>query len=116
MKKRMKIIIVLVLAIFLTVSTAYKKVEVFNKSELNNISCGWPMQYISSGFKVSRNDPPYPWKTNCINGEWGDPVDINWKYLIFDVAFFCLLILALNYTGNIIVKKMRRKKQDHSRG
>ena len=112
----MKIILILVLAIFLTISTAYKKVEVLNKSELNNLSCGWPIQYISSGFETSRYDPPYPWKANCIGlvvGGWGDPIDICWVRFIFDVAFFYLLILALFHSGNIIAKKIRREKQNH---
>ncbi len=100
MKKRMKIIFVFVLAVFLAVATVYKGVVVFNKSELNNLSCGWPSQYISSGFEVSRKDPPYPWKGNCvglIGGEWGDPVNVDWRYFAFDVAFFYLLILAVYY-------------------
>lgn len=105
--KRTKIILIFILAVFLTISTAFKRVEVFNKSELNNLSCGWPIQYISSGFEVSRYDPPYPWKTNCINGGWGDPVDICWGCFIFDVIFFYLFILALSYGGNIIAKKIR---------
>ena len=100
MKKRTKIILVLVLAVFLAIATTYKKVEVFNKSELNNLSCGWPLQYISSGFEENRYDPPYPWKKNCIGfvgGSWGDPVDICWGCFIFDVAFFYLLIVVLYY-------------------
>ena len=102
-------VLLLVLAIFLTISTAYKKVEVLNKSELNNLSCGWPIQYISSGFEVSRRDPPYPWKANCVEGEWGDPVDICWGCFIFDISFFYLLILVSYYSGNIIMKRMRGK-------
>ncbi len=43
MKKRMKIIFALVFVILLTIATAYKKVEAFNKSELNNFSRGWPL-------------------------------------------------------------------------
>ncbi|MCK5413242.1 MAG: hypothetical protein KAI57_02595 [Candidatus Pacebacteria bacterium] len=100
MKKRTKIILIFILAVFLTIATAYKRVEVFNKSELNNLSCGWPSQYISSGFEVSRRDPPYPWEGNCvglISGEWGDSVDFDWKYFVFDIAFFYLLILAVYY-------------------
>lgn len=111
MKKRMKIVIILVLAIFLTIATAFKRVEVFNKSELNNLSCGWPSQYISSGFEESRRDPPYPWKMNCISGSWGDPVDINWQYFILDAVFFYLLILALFRGGGLIAKKYREEKQ-----
>jgi len=110
MKKRTKIIFVFVLAVFLAISTIFKKVEVFNKSELNNLSCGWPIQYISSGYETSRYDPPYPWKTNCGNGEWGDPVDICWECFFFDIVFFYLLILILSCSGNIIVKRIRRKK------
>lgn len=66
MKKKIKIIFIFALAIFLTIATTYKKVEVLNKTELNNLSCGWPIQYLSSGYETSRLDPPYPWKTNCV--------------------------------------------------
>lgn len=117
MPKRIIIVLLFILAIFLVVATTYKEVEVFNKSELNNLSCGWPLQYVSSSFEVSRKDPPYPWRASCaglINGEWGDPVDIRWGYFIFDVAFFYLLILASYYSSNIIVKKMLKRKQGHS--
>ena len=117
MKKRIKIIfIILILAIFLTISTAYKRVEVLNKSELNNLSCGWPIQYISNGFEVNRKDPPYPWKTNCVEGEWGDPVDINWRYFVFDVVFFYLLILVLFYIHQIITRKGRGRNKTINKG
>lgn len=115
MKKKIKIILVLVLAVFLTIATTYKKVEVFDKSELNNLSCGWPSQYISSGYEISRRDPPYPWKASCvglISIEWGDPVDINWKYFVFDIAFFYLLILGLYYYWKPDHKENIKKKQD----
>lgn len=108
------IISVLVLAIILTIATAYKKVEVLNKSELNNLSCGWPIQYISSGFETSRRDPPYPWKANCVDGEWGDPVDIDWKYFVFDVAFFYLLVLVLYYYWKPNHKKNTEEEQDQN--
>ena len=114
MKKRTKIILILALAVFLTISTAYKKVEVFNKSELNNLSCGWPLQYISSGFETSRRDPPYPWKANCIEGEWGDPVDICWGCFVFNIAFFYLLIMALCYYWKPDHKENTNKKQDQT--
>ena len=109
MKKRTKIILVFILAVFLTISTLFKKVEVFNKTELNNLSCGWPIHYLSSGYETSRLDPPYPWKTNCGSGEWGDPVDICWGCFVFDISFFYLLILVSYYSGNIIMKRMRGK-------
>jgi len=108
---------ILVFAIFLTVATAYKKVEVLNKTELNNLSCGRPIQYISSGYETSRYDPPYPWRTNCIGlagGGWGDPVDIYWGGFVFDIVFFYLLILAAYYSSNIIAKRIQRKKQDQN--
>ena len=113
------IISILILAIFFTIATAYRKVEVFNKSELNNLSCGWPSRYISSGFEVSKYDPPYPWKADCIGlagGGWGDPVDIYWGCFIFDVAFFYLLILALYYYYQPNHKKNIEEEQDHLKG
>ena len=116
MKKRTKIILILVLAVFLAIATTYKKVEVFNKSELNNLSCGWPIQYISSGFKENRYNPPYPWKANCVGlvgGGWGDPVDICWGCFVFDIAFFYLLIMAIDYYWKLNYKEIQMKKQDH---
>ena len=116
-KKVIVNILLFVLAIFLTITTVYRKVEVFDKSELNNLSCGWPIHYLSSGYETSRYDPPYPWKANCVGlagGGWGDPVDICWGCFTFNVAFFYLLILVSYYSGDIIVKRMQKKKQDRS--
>ena len=114
MSKKVTInILFLVLAVFLTISTAFKKIEVFNQSELNNLSCGWPLHYISSSFEESRYNPPFPWKTNCVEGEWGDPVDVYWGLFIFDIAFFYLLIMVLYYYWKPNRKKIQVKKQDH---
>lgn len=114
MSKRIIITVLLfILAVFLAIATAYRGIEVFNKSELNNLSCGWPLQYISSGYEVSRKDPPYPWKGNCvglISGEWGDPINIDWERFVFDVAFFYLLILAIYYYWKPDHKENTEKK------
>jgi len=99
------------------VATTYKEVGVFSKSDLNNLSCGWPFQYVSSGFEVSRKDPPYPWRASCagiVNGEWGDSIDIHWGYFIFDVAFFYLLILAVYYYWKPDHEENVKKKQDQA--
>lgn len=104
-------VLFLVFAIFLTIATAYKKVEVFSQPELNNLSCGWPLQYISSGFEESRYNPPFPWKANCVEGEWGDPVDINWGYFVFDVAFFYLFIMVVDYYWRLNRKKTHKEKR-----
>jgi len=97
-----------VLAIFSVVASAYMNIEVLNKMELNNLSCGWPMQYLSSGYYESKLDPPYPWTANCmslVSGEWGDPVSIQWINLIVNVIFFYLFLSVLFYGGRIIAKK-----------
>ena len=87
----------LVLASLITISTAFKSVEVLNKSNLNHLSCGWPIQYANNGFGESRWDPPYPWTIRCINGGWGDPIRIYWPQFVIDVAFFYTVIVLLSF-------------------
>lgn len=103
----------LILALFFTMATVYQKVELFNKTELNNLSRGWPMQYLSSGYSESRWDPPYPWTNSCmhfVGGLWGDPVDVQWLYFIFDIAISYLLLLVLFYGSHMVVRKIRKER------
>jgi hypothetical protein len=91
-------VFILILAAVSTMATVYMRVEVLDKAELNNLSCGWPMQYLSSGYPESRLDPPYPWTASCVDllsGEWGDSVKVQWPNLILNIGFFYLLWMVL---------------------
>lgn len=83
---------------------AYQKVEVFNKEDLSAVSCGWPFKFMVND--LSYRDPPFPWKITCLTGEWGNPTkEFNWQYFIIDTAFFYLILLAIYYGKNLIIKK-----------
>ena len=114
MKPTIKInIAALSLAIFVTIATVYQKVELFNQTELDNLSCGWPMQYLSSSYSESRWDPPYPWTNSCVHfvgGLWGNSVDVQWTYFIYDIAIFYLLLAILVYSSRVEARKLRKKQ------
>jgi len=106
--------IFIALAFFSAIATTYERVEVFNKAELNNLSCGWPMRYLSSGFSENPLDPPYPWKEKCaslIFSEWGNALDIQWVFFISNVAFFYLLWFVIFYGGRKAIRKIRTKDE-----
>lgn len=93
----------LILAIFLTVSTTFKKVEVFSHSDLNAVSCGWPLRFVTQD--QGWRDPPYPWKVSCFASPLENPTKFNWQYFILNATFFYLLILAFLRGRDLIVKK-----------
>ncbi|MDD3006483.1 MAG: hypothetical protein PHX30_02795 [Candidatus Pacebacteria bacterium] len=101
-----------VLAVFSAIATTYERVEVFNKTELNNLSCGWPMRYLSSGYTENPFDPPYPWTNRCgdlLTREWGDPLDVQWIFFISNIIFFYFLWLIIFYGGKEVIGKLRAK-------
>lgn len=101
-------VFVLLLAVVSTVATAYMRVAVLDKAALNNLSCGWPIQYLSSGYPESRLDPPYPWTASCadlLGGEWGDAIKVQWLNLIINVGFFYLLWAVLFSAGRMARKQ-----------
>jgi len=96
MKKRIKIIFIFILAVFFTMAIiTFRGVEVFKKSDLNAVSCGWPLNFITQD--QSWRDPPYPWTVPCFASPLESPTKLYWGYFIFDVAFFYLLMLAAYY-------------------
>lgn len=100
------------LAAVSTVATIYRRVEVLNKVELKSLSCGWPMQYISSGYPESRLDPPYPWTDSCVNligGGWGDPIKVQWPNLILNLGFFYSLWVVLFFAGRMARSRKQKK-------
>lgn len=102
-----------VLAVFFTWVTTFHKTEVFNKTELNNLSCGWPLRYLSSGYAENGADPPYPWTDSCfqlVYNEWGDPLDVQWADLIFNVVFYYLLLSESLYVSRKLTRKTEQKK------
>lgn len=93
----------LTIAIFIAASTTVKKVEVFSHSDLNNVSCGWPLNFIAQD--QGWRDPSYPWKVPCFASPLENPTKFYWQYFILDAAFFYLLILAMYHGKNLIVRK-----------
>ena len=109
----MKIVIVLVLAGFFTIATTFSIVEVFKKSDLYSISCGWPLSFIvqDQGWR----DPPYPWRVPCTIISLESPTEFYWERFIFDVAFFYLLILVVYYYWKPDHKENTEEKQDQNK-
>lgn len=109
MKKIIKNILIFIFAIFITISTTFGGVEVFKKSDLYAISCGWPSSFIvqDQGWR----DPPYPWKVPCFASPLESPIKFYWERFVFDVAFFYLLILAVyNYWKPDREENVKRKQ------
>lgn len=105
-------VFVLFLAAVSTVVTAYMRIEVLNKVELNSLSCGWPIQYLSSGYPESRLDPPYPWMDSCVNlisGGLGEPIKVQWPNLILNLGFFYLLWVVLFFAGRMARSQKQKK-------
>lgn len=101
------------LAVFSTLATVYAKVDFFSQAELDNISCGWPMRYLSSPDIDGGPSPEwFPWTTGCIDAlsnEWGSPLDMQWTFFIINIIFFYLLWLMIYYGGRKIMRKMRQQ-------
>ncbi|MCK5023642.1 MAG: hypothetical protein KAS04_05690 [Candidatus Aenigmarchaeota archaeon] len=105
-------VLLFVLAIFFTISTTFGGVKVFKKSDLDAISCGWPLSFITQN--QNWRDPPYPWTVPRFASPLESPTKFYWERFVVDIVFFYLLILISYYGGNIIVKRMQRKKQDQN--
>lgn len=101
-------ILLFALAGFIVTSTALKSVEVFVHSDLNAISCGWPLNFITQD--QGWRDPPYPWKVPCLASPLENPTKFYWPQFIINVVFFYLLVLVLFYGGSLIAKKIQRRK------
>jgi len=96
MKKRIKIILIFLLAVFLvTIVSTFGGVKVFKKSDLNIVSCGWPLSFVAQD--QSWRDPPYPYRVPCPASPLESPTEFYWERFVFDVAFFYLLIMAVYY-------------------
>lgn len=107
MRKKIFIqIFLLVLAFLATVLSTYPKVEVAKHSDLENLSCGWPLKFVVHDDSLL--DPPMPWKAYCgfLRGRFdqGTTKEFNWQYFILDMAFFYLIILVLFHAGRLVVK------------
>lgn len=108
MRKKLSIQILLIIFSFLVaLSTTYTKVEVTKHSDLENLSCGWPIKFVVHDDSLL--DPPMPWKAPCgfLRGHYGQgsTKEFNWQYFILDAAFFYLILSAVFYGWNFIRKK-----------
>lgn len=87
MRKKLLIhTVFLAIACIVTLSTAFRDVEVFNKNDLRTLSCGWPLKFTAND--LSYRDPPFPWKISCFSGEWGDLIEFYWPQFIINVTAF----------------------------
>ncbi len=101
-------IIFLVLSFGITLLlTMFQKVEVTKHSDLNAISCGWPLKFVVHDDSLL--DPPMPWEAPCgfLRGYYGQGSTkaFYWQYFIFDTAFFYLVLLVLLRGRNLIREK-----------
>lgn len=106
-KKFLLHILFLALACIVTLSTAFRDVEVSNKADLGAVSCGWPLQFVVQD--QSRIDPPYPWTVRC-----GLPFSLEypirffyWSQFIIDVMAFYSIIVFL-WSAYIVMKNKMR--------
>lgn len=88
-------VLFLVLAVFMMMLPTFGGVEVFKKSDLNAVSCGWPLPFVTQD--QSWRDPPYPYKVPCFDSPLENPTEFYWKRLVFDISFFYLFILVAYY-------------------
>ena len=101
-KRLLPHLFLLALAMFITFTTAYRRVEVSSKEDLRELTCGWPLPFAVSD--QSWRDPPYPWKASCMDGEWGDPIALLLPQFVINVAAFYVLGVAL-HSGYRAVRK-----------
>ncbi|MBU2578651.1 hypothetical protein KKA09_00840 [Patescibacteria group bacterium] len=86
---------------------AGQNVEVFNKDDLRNLSCGWPLKFAVND--QSWRDPPFPWKISCLSGEWDYSFIkfFRWPQFIIDViVFYALIIFFWNCVVNLLKRQI----------
>ncbi len=107
MKKNITVhIIVLVPAVIAVFVIAQQtRIEVSKKEDLRTLSCGWPMEFVTSD--QSWRDPPYPWEIRCLSRQWGDHLTIQWHSFYLNVLMFYLGFMSLWETCSFV---WRRKK------
>lgn len=111
MRKKIFIqIFFVILSFFATLASTYPKVEVTQQSDMKTLSCGWPLKFVIHD--DSSYDPPMPWKAYCgflrTPYEQGATKEFNWQYFILDTAFFYLILSAIYYGKNLIVKNRKK--------
>src|SRR3989344_798566 len=83
MRKIITHLLLLLLAAVLVVGIINQiDVTIIDDVDLQSVSCGWPFEFVISD--QSWRDPSLPWKTNCLDGEWGDNLEIIWIAFILD--------------------------------
>lgn len=88
----------ILISFFVVIVSTYPKVEIAKHSELENLSCGWPLKFVVHD--DSLYDPPMPWKATCgflRAYDQGITKEFYWQYFIFDAVFYYLLILLVFY-------------------
>lgn len=94
----------LVLACIAVYLTTWKLIEIRVHSDLNALTCGWPLKFIMND--QSWRDPPLPWKMGCLSSIWGDPIKFYWQEFIIDITLFYAFITLLWSVGSVVKKKV----------
>ena len=87
------LVIGLFTSLLVLVLTTLKSIEVLNKTDIENISCGWPLTFIEQN--QGRLDPPFPWKVNCQFFSLEFPTQYNWINFGLDMVFYFLVTIAV---------------------
>jgi hypothetical protein len=78
-----QLILIFLASIFVLAFAFQTKVVVTEESDLRVISCGWPFEFIVND--QSWKNPPLPWTTKCLSGEWGDRFEFVWPAFVANV-------------------------------
>jgi hypothetical protein len=108
-KKALLCLFVFLLSIFLVFLTVQlKEIEVSKQSELEHISCGWPLPFIDQN--QSWRNPPFPWKVRCGIFNLESPTEYNLTNLAIDTAFFYAILLLFPLISISIAKHKNTSK------
>jgi len=100
-------ILFLVFACIAVYTTTWKLIEIRTHSDLETLTCGWPLKFILND--QSGTDPPLPWKTGCLSMGWGDPIKFYWPEFLIDITLFYVLIVFLWSVGRLIHRLLRKQ-------
>lgn len=93
-----------VIAAFTVIGVAHQtEIEVHSKTDLQTVTCGWPLKFIEND--QSWRDPPFPWKIDCLSGEWSGSLKVLWLPLALNIAMFYFSLVLLWGVYRKLVKR-----------
>jgi hypothetical protein len=101
-------LVLLLLSVIAVVGVAHQtKIQVHNKTDLQTLTCGWPLQFIEND--QSWRDPPFPWEVECLGREWGGSLKVLWLLFSLNVIIF-YMGFALLWSGcrKLFIPKRKR--------